>query len=193
MPFQVSVVDGAPNLDSLPVAKITDYPLEPADYKPFAQARMCVCTAGLLLQLWAFEANPSPKSSLKAVLWSPADPRRGFSLELWSSGQLQASMIQDGVISPMADAGLRLPTLEPLWGEDLQGIYWGGSLTLSHEQMTSLLGDGCLSPGSVLPGNLYKLSTDPVKPHCGSLFPADFAGGDPMGSSSMGEFRIVSY
>ena len=51
----------------------------------------------------------------------------------------------------------------------------------------------CLEPGSVLRGNLYKLSTDAKKPHCGSLFPAAFADGDPYGDRSMGEFEFVSY
>ena len=187
MPFKVSAVSGAPNLESLPVAKIIDYPLEQADYKPFAQARLCVTADALMVQLWAFEVNPSPKSSLKAVFYHPGDITRWFSVQLWSSGELE------GLCADKESTRSFTPALQPLWGEDLQGVYWGGSFTWPRGDLTELWGEDFFTPGHLIPGNLYKLSDDGVKPHSGSLFPADFAGGQPFAAASMGEFEIVSY
>ena len=40
--FPISMITGDPLWNSLPAAKIINYPLEKADYKPYAQARLCV-------------------------------------------------------------------------------------------------------------------------------------------------------
>ena len=42
MDFKISLIEGQPVWDALPVGKIIYYPLEKRDYRPFAQARMCV-------------------------------------------------------------------------------------------------------------------------------------------------------
>ena len=41
MDFKISLIEGHPVWDALPVGKIIYYPLEKRDYRPFAQARMC--------------------------------------------------------------------------------------------------------------------------------------------------------
>lgn len=188
MSFKISALDDLSGADSLMVAKITDYPTEKAEYKPFAQARLCVLPHGLAVQLWAFEANPAPESSLRALLCSPDGPL--VSAQLWSTGRLEVLCGPDAQhLSPLP----ALCTLFPLWGEDLQGRYWGGSLVLDRAMLEELWGKDCLQPGSLLKGNLYKLSTNGQKPHMGSLFPADFAGGDPYGPASFGTFDLVSY
>ena len=53
------------------------------------------------------------------------------------------------------------------------------------------LGTGELAPGSVLLGNFYKRSRDPQKPHDGSCWPADFAGGKEYALSSLVPFRVA--
>lgn len=193
MPFKVSALTVQPNFESLTVAKITDYPLEKRDYKPFAQGRLCITPQSLIVQLWAFEVNPSPHSSLKAVFSPAGSPDVFFSAELISTGSLEATITLDGHTASFVEHGFTPPTLEPFWGEDLQGVYWGGTITFFRKELERLCGDDSLTPGAVLYGNLYKLSTDPEKPHSGSLFPADFAGGKPFDHSSLGEFQIVSY
>ena len=40
--FPISMITGEPLWNSLPAAKIINYPLEKADYKPYAQARVCI-------------------------------------------------------------------------------------------------------------------------------------------------------
>ena len=182
MSFKISALADLSGADSLMVAKIIDYPLAKDEYKPFAQARLCALPQGLAVQLWAFEANPSPQSSLKAYLCVPGGA--AVSAQLWADGRLE--VLADGQPAPT------LCTLFPLWGEDLQGRYWGGSLVLDKAVLQQLWGSGCLEVGGKLQGNLYKLSTDENKPHMGSLFPADFAN-DPYGPGSLGEFEFVSY
>jgi len=187
MSFKISTLADIAGADSLMVAKIIDYPLEQAEYKPFAQGRLCVTPQGLTVQLWAFEDKPSPHSSLRAVLRRVGWP--AASAQLWSDGRLE--VLRGGPRGWEAwPAGC---TLQPFWGEDLQGVYWGGTLTFLTQQLEALWGDGCLAPGQTLAGNLYKLSDDPQKPHSGSLFAADFAGGDPCGPASMGKLEIVEY
>lgn len=188
MSFKISTLADLSGAEGLMVAKIIDYPLEKAEYKPFAQARLCVLPEGLAVQLWAFEAIPADQSSLRAVLSGPNGAVA--SAQLWSSGKLEVLSGPDAAhLSPVPT----LCTLSPLWGEDLQGRYWGGTLIFDRAVLEGLWGVGCLEPGGRLWGNLYKLSTDPQKPHMGSLFPADFAGGEPFGSGSFGEFELVSY
>jgi len=182
MSFKISSLADLSGADSLMVAKIIDYPLAADEYKPFAQARLCVLPQGLAVQLWAFEANPAPQSSLKAVLCKENCP--AVSVQLWANGRLETTV--DGKAEPS------LATLSPLWGEDLQGRYWGGSLVFDKAMLEDLWGKDCLCPGGLLKGNLYKLSTNSRKPHMGSLFPADFAG-DPCGEASLGDFTLVSY
>jgi len=182
MSFKISSLADLSGADSLMVAKIIDYPLAADEYKPFAQARLCVLPQGLAVQLWAFEANPAPQSSLKAVLCKENCP--AVSVQLWANGRLETTV--DGKAEPS------LATLSPLWGEDLQGRYWGGSMVLDRNLLQQLWGSDCLTVGNKLLGNLYKLSDDRAKPHMGSLFPADFAG-NPYGIHSLGEFELVSY
>ena len=56
--FPISMITGDPLWNSLPAAKIINYPLEKADYKPYAQARLCVSNDDLYIQLLAFEVDP---------------------------------------------------------------------------------------------------------------------------------------
>ncbi len=183
MSFKISSLADLSGADSLMVAKIIDYPLATDEYKPFAQARLCALPDGLAVQMWAFESQPADQSSLRVVLGRSGCP--AVSAQLWSTGRLEA--LVDNTPAP------DLCTLSPLWGEDLQGRYWGGSLVFDKAMLQKLWGTDCLAVGSVLQGNLYKLSDNREKSHMGSLFPADFAGGHPYGPNSMGEFEFVSY
>ena len=66
MAFKVRLFHGSPDYESLHVAKLTCFPLERRDYKPYSQARVCFAPDGLHLQLLAFEAEPLPESSMMA-------------------------------------------------------------------------------------------------------------------------------
>ena len=181
MSFKISTLADLSGADSLMVAKIIDYPLEKAEYKPYAQGRLCLLPHGLAVQLWAFEVSPSPHSSLQVVLQKGGAALRAT---LWSTGKLE--VLWQGQYCE------RICTLSPLWGEDQQGRYWGGTLVFDRAMLEEVWGSQSLTVGSSLQGNLYKLSTDPAKPHRGSLFPADLAA-DPYAAGSLGEFEFVSY
>jgi hypothetical protein len=77
-------------------------------------------------------------------------------------------------------------------GDDFQGEYWGISAAIPRPAVEEAL-EVALEPGAVLLGNFYKRSGDPQKPHHGSCWPADFAGGREYGLSSLTEFMVVRY
>ena len=186
MPYFICSQPASPKLDTLPTYKITDYPLEQRDYKPFAQAKVCVTPQDFLVQMWAFEMVPQPESLLRAVFTRPAS----HNLLVLTAGATGTCTCL--ARSPEGDKPLDA-IVHSLDGEDLQGIYWGATITLRRAVVEQLLGEGCTQAGGTLLGNFYKLSDSPLKPHKGSLYPADFAAGREYALSSLGEFRIVSY
>lgn len=180
MSFWISITGEEPNLESLPVADIVDYPLEPAEYKPFAQARLCLTPRNLVVELWAFEVRPEPESSLRVVFFPQGEKGPRLFFQVWSGGRWEAFLGERPVE----------PAVHPLSGENLQGVYWGARVTIPRKWLEK---EAPLEAGSVLWGNLYKLSDSPRKPHQGSLFPADFAGHRPEEFPSMGQFQVVPY
>lgn len=187
MQYNVSSIPGAPQFDSLPIAKITRYPLEERDYKPYAQCILCVGRDVLTLRMWAFEVSPSGASRLRCVLYLyPDSPGRALCVDILPSEQVSVQILEDGEPAgePVADAALR-----PLSGEDLQGVYWGGTVELGLDAL------GCaaaLAPGSRLRGNFYKLCAEEPYIHAGSCFPADFTS-NPYTVDNMGVFQVVAY
>ena len=73
----------APRFDVLPTYKITCYPLEKRDYKPFAQGQLCLTPGQLCIRLWAFEARPRPQSMLECVL-TTRQSQGMFRLAAWA-------------------------------------------------------------------------------------------------------------
>ena len=175
-----------PRMDALPTYKIIDYPLEPRDYKPFAQTRLCMTPTQLVVELWAFEMVPKPESRMVAVFTTSSSQTLLF-VEAFAHGAVRCF-----ARSPQGDRPLDILS-HSLDGEDLQGIYWGISARLSRTLLEELFGKGCCDVGHTLLGNVYKLSDNAEKPHKGSLFPADFAGGREFALCSLGEFQFVSY
>lgn len=186
MVFKISKVQGQPELDSLPVAKIIDYPLEKRDYKPFAQAIICLSEEGLLVRLWAFEATPEAESAVRTVL-QLAPEREGaplLSVEALSGGKV--TFLVDG-----AEWDAARLHLHPFTGEDLQGIYWGMDILFPQGLLAELYPGLTLLAGSRVLGNFYKLSTG-ARPHRGSFFPVDMTR-DPFLREQLGEFLVVSF
>ena len=179
-----------PVWDALPVAKIINYPLERADYKPFAQARLCLTPDTFYLRLWAFEVYPEPSSSLAACFALPEAGAGGsyLRLELTSGGVLSARFHQTGGgILPVEH---RLGEVKTFQGEDLQGIYWGGVIRLPVSLLSELFGGFPLGPGEHLKGNLYKLCTG-ERPHYGCFYPVDFQAEDPFSPTYYGDFLLI--
>ena len=188
MAFKVRLFPGAPDYETLHVAKLTHFPLEPRDYKPYSQARICFADGSLHLQLLSFEAAPLPDSSMEAVFRLPSS-RQPLVLAVRADQGFSAATGIGSAASP-------LPEQETLFrfftGEDLQGVYWGANITILPSAL-----ERC-SPGFlpvkdlVFTGNLYKLCENPHRPHYGSFYPADFS--KPLDApENLGEFVVIDY
>lgn len=201
--YKVSWTDKPPAFDSVPVAKIIDYPLEKRDYRPFAQCILCVGAGRLYLRMWAFEVSPMPGSALACVLYPyPDKPSLAveFRFEHGEGDTVAVSVfpMEDGVrVDPIPDPALRkllsdTVELHPHNGEDLQGAYWGMTLSLPLTTLEAMGRGPVLAPGTTVPGNFYKTCDHERFTHKGALFPADFTG-NPYTAAGMGGFQVVSY
>lgn len=186
MTYNICTQPATPRLDALPTYKIIDYPLETRDYKPFAQTRLCMTPAELVVQMWAFEAVPRSESMLELVFTTPEVSSLLFA-QCFAKGRVNCF-----VRTPKGDRPLTVIS-HSLSGEDLQGIYWGITIGFPRTLLEELFGKGSADVGKSLMGNVYKLSDNKEKPHKGSLAPADFAGGKEHSLGSMAEFKIVNY
>lgn len=175
-----------PKFDALPTYKITCYPLEKRDYRPFAQAQVCRTPEAFSVRLWAFEAFPRPCSRVEAVF---AAAKGGGLLRVtgWADGRWSVRVCPSGGEERDIAAAAH-----PMAGDDFQGEYWGFSVGIPLKEAEEALGVP-LEIGAVVPGNFYKRSDDPEKPHHGSCWPADFAGGREYAASSLVPFTVVRY
>lgn len=180
MAFKVCRFSGAPDFETLQAAKLTDFPLEKRDYKPFSQARICFSAEGFHVQFHCFEAESLPQSAIHAFLRLPVNAL--VELTLYADGRYE--ILLDGESLPEG-------VLQPFTGEDLQGVYWGGTFTVPMEALERRLG---YTPGAgdSFTGNFYKVCRAREKPHYGSFFPADFE--KPLDApENMGTFLVVNY
>lgn len=155
--YPIFCFEGPPIFDALPVLKVTSYPFETADYKPFAQGLLCMSGGRLMGRLWAFEARPEAGSTLSLALKGGS---AHYALSLRLDGVYTAYL--NGETFPM-------PSLRPIAGEDLQGEYWGVDFDLG-EQLSARLGLIFPYKGQLLEGNIYK-SCEGARPHFGSYAP----------------------
>ena len=187
------MITGEPLWNSLPAAKIINYPLEKADYKPYAQARACVSNDDFYIQLLAFEVEPEEKSTVGFALapFSNEDGgRKYFWLSTNRTGALVGKFI-DGTSGNEIDISKNI-SVRIYTGEDEQGVYWSSNFTLPLSLIEKLFGKSYLEPGHKMKGNFYKLC-DGKRPHYGSYYPADFTDINPLGSKYFGDFELVLY
>ena len=187
------MITGEPLWNSLPAAKIINYPLEKADYKPYAQARLCVSNYDFYIQLLAFEVSPEEKSVVGTAIAPFAKEdggKRYFWLSTNRSGALVCKFIDETTgneTDVTKNVSVRIYT-----GEDEQGVYWCSSFTLPLSLVEKFFGKSYLVPGHKMAGNFYKLC-DGERPHYGSYYPADFTDINPLGSRYFGELELVVY
>lgn len=191
--FPISMITGDPLWNSLPAAKIINYPLEKADYRPYAQARLCVSNDDLYIQLLAFEVNPEGKSISAAAL-APFSEEDGGRRYFWFStnraGESLCKFI-DETTGTETDISKNI-ALRIFSGEDEQGVYWCSGFTLPLSLLEKFFGKSYLEPGHRMKGNFYKLC-DGKRPHYGSWNPTDFKDINPLGSRYFGDFELVLY
>ncbi len=192
--FPISMISGEPLWNSLPAAKIINYPLEKADYKPYAQARLCVSVDNFHIQMLAFEVEPDEKSIVGAALsFFPGEDggKRYFWFSTNRRGDLVCKFIdeQNGTERDLSkNVAVRIYA-----GEDEQGIYWCSNFTLPLSVVEKLMGAHHLKAGDPMKGNFYKLCDTEGKAHYGSFYPTDFTAVNPLGSRFFGDFELVEY
>lgn len=193
MSFKISLIQGQPIWDSLPVAKIVNYPLEPRDYKPFAQARLCVSEESLWVRMWAFEATPSETSSLTVgINLFPQQSEAYLSLSASHSGKVLCEVCEGAHRTPLCE-GETAPRVKFFESEDLQGIYWGVVFEVPRALLEPVYGGAALAANQPVTGNLYKTDTDPCSEHYGCFYPVDFSDPDAYTGKYFGGFELVEY
>lgn len=182
--FPVVKVQGHPQFDWLPVAKISRYSIEENIYRPFAQGHLCVSGEGFFVRMWAFEVTPQPDSRLRVTLQlQPEGPL--LAAEVTAAGETVFTV--DG--NPQSSEELNPRSIS---GEDLQGIYWGVNLLFPHSLLERIYPGLTLEGEQEIQGNLYKLGEGKF-PHRGSFLPVDFTLPDPLNEDGLGRMVIADY
>ena len=193
MDYKISIINGLPVWDALPVGKIIHYPLEKRDYRPFAQVRLCANETDLYLRMWAFETRPSPKSVLMARLnFDSAKLDKYLQVRVDSMGGMTACAVDGETETPLAQY-LILPELHCYRGEDLEGEYWGVVVKIPRLAVEKIWGKDPIAANYVIRGNVYKEDTAEKTRHLGSLFPVDLEKDEPFGKNSFGSMMFVNY
>lgn len=133
--------------DRFPVIKITEYPFEQKEYKPFAQAQICYkLKEGLVVRMWAFEVEPMSKikvnndarifsDSVLSVVIMERDINSSIILTINSCGKYFLQY-NKGRKKEIVDEEVNINNFR---GEDLQGIYWGGEILIGNKILNKYL------------------------------------------------------
>lgn len=188
MAFKVKLFQDGVDYESLHVAKLTNFPLEKRDYKPYSQARISFARDGMHLQLLAFEASPLKESRMTAIFNLTPLYETGFVMvELYADGRFSAKFISNTGGSLIESASVHTFT-----GEDLQGVYWGGNVILPLQALKALFPNLVVARGQMFTGNLYKICDNSARSHFGCYYPADFS--LPLtDETNFGEFIMIDY
>lgn len=184
--YSVSVLDGEQNIEfeSLPVAKITSYPLEKRDYKPYAQVTFGMNSWQMAFNMLSFEVNPKAESKIGAVIY-PFENDEFLRLEIWGTPE-STDVLLTGKAGEITKINHNFHIIK---GEDLQGVYWGYDIIVSVDELNEF-GKLKNSPGNRMKGNFYKIQT--TKPeHYGSFFDVDWE--NPFIYNNMIDLSLVSY
>ena len=186
MAFLVKIFPASPDFESLHVAKLTCFPLEKRDYKPYSQARICFAGDGLHLQFVSFEATPLDDSFMKGI-FSLTPGRPLLSLSLYANQKAQVALEEETHSTSLTNFMTHFFT-----GEDLQGVYWGGNLFVPNGVLAENFPDFSVKPKAVFQGNFYKICENPGRPHYGCYYSTDFSKwlGHP---ENLGAFQLMDF
>lgn len=195
MAFKISRVKERFSFDSLAVAKITNYPFEERDYKPFTQARVCLTPTRFIVRMWAFEATPVADITVAVPEMMREDSFICFQIGS-AEKYLSVSANANGVLYPEIVCGDEKKLLDAsifetsdFTGEDLQGEYWGMQFSCTIDKLNELLGFDILT--NELKGNIYKACFNPRSEHIGALF--ELKSKSVYDPDSFGDFVITNY
>lgn len=195
MAFKISKVKERFSFDSLAVAKIVNYPFEKRDYKPFAQARVCLTPTRFVVRMWAFEATPVADITAAVPEMMKEDsficfqigcPKRYLSVSANANGVLYPELVCGGE-KTLLDASVF--ETSAFTGEDLQGEYWGMQFSCEISALNELLRFDILE--NELKGNIYKACFNERAEHIGALF--DVKSKSVYDPEAFGEYVITNY
>ena len=176
-------------LSSLGIFKITQYPFEERDFKPFALARLCLLDdKTLVCRMWSFEVEPYCENGENIFLDSTMSFAFGGKEKFLiatvnAKGKVLMQLCENGETKKVNDFSVS----HFFTGEDLQGVYWGAQLSLDLKKIENLIGK---SVENGFLGNIYKTSFK-ENVHFGGLFEPKSQ--NLYDSSSLGEFEITQY
>jgi hypothetical protein len=189
MTCKVSRVYNKIPLSSLGIFKITQYPFEERDFKPFALSRLCILNDNTLVcRMWSFEVNPYCENGEDIF----NDSTMSFAFGQKDNFLIVTANAKGKVLTQKVCGG-EIKTVSSnlhshfFTGEDLQGIYWGVQFSLELEEIKKLIGID-ISEG--FKGNIYKTSFKEHK-HFGGLFSPKTP--NLFDSECFGEFEITKY
>lgn len=196
MPFKISLVGERFSFESLAVAKITNYPFEKRDFKPFAQARICISgKKRLFVRMWAFECKPvaditqpAPEmvSEDSILCFQLGNEQKYLSVSANANGVLYPELVSENGKTPLDPS---LFEQSSFTGEDLQGEYWGMQFSCDIDMLDSILGIDILQ--APLKGNIYKACFNKRSEHIGALF--DAKKNTVYNTDCFGDFIITNY
>lgn len=201
MPFPVSIQSTPVVWDTLPVAKLIQYPFAKGSYRPFSQARICyVPSEGIYIRMWSFEVEYrceelDPRGLLEdscmTICLCAGENQDFLQVTVNAKATSIIRKLKKETIIKEYDA-TALDHLHAFQGEDLQGQYWGVEFLLTNEFLRTEFGFPDLGVGTSFQGNFYCTRLDGIKEHFGCLYPVHSV--KPVFlPESFGEFQIVDY
>ena len=176
--------------DSLPVAKIVDFPFAQGHFLPFSQARFAVVQEqALRVRLTAFEVGGPSDSAMTLLLGAPGAGDGVLLLTVRPGGGLTVRRRGEALEHPAV-------TAFALDGEDLQGEFWGADLYIPRQVIRYVLPSCRLTAGETLGCNVLKWKGgDPEQFGC--LFVPDPASAAALsadaGALCCGSLSLVAY
>lgn len=185
--YQITVAKDC-DWETVYAAKLTCFPFEKRDYKPFAQGRLCLCPEGLHVQLISFEVRPLvagsvPESSCLTLALGRGGGAPVLCITADSTGR---------ALARLGDAPLTPPEIVPFAGEDLQGIYWGVKYCLGPEVLEKVFSRP-LKAGEIVWGNLITSCLGGNRPFFGTLYPTVPKGGWLDEAPALGRMELVGF
>lgn len=136
--------------DSLPVAKIVDFPFAQGHFLPYSQARFAVVQEqALRVRLTAFEVGGPSDSAMSLLLAAPGAADGALLLTVRPGGGLTVLLRGQALAHPAV-------TAFPLDGEDLQGEFWGADLYIPRQIIRYVFPSCRLTAGETLGCNVLK-------------------------------------
>lgn len=188
--FFMSILEGEPRLDTMPVIKTTEYPWTEDSFRPLCYCRCAVLPQrGVLFDLQAFERDPVVHESDDLL----DDSCVGVSF----------CFFQDRMITVVLNAAREYRVyldekpldctleVEGYAGADEQGWYWGVRFVLPASLLQQVYGEQEIPQNHIMSGNIYKFKRTGNRAHMGAAAPMT----DPFifSRSNLAAFCAVDY